>query len=678
MIRARVGLAAVALGLLASSAATAQAKLAIARNGPVPGAAGVINLPYFVQDSRGNQWRVYQGGWVQQQGNQPLYSQGAQITINGNQPNNNNNQGRIDDKTGELVLENMNAQGLVVTRRIFIDKEQALVRYIDIIKNPGAQAVQAQIQIQTNFNYGVNATQIVQDPKRKGQELAWVAQTGAGPAVMEIYAGKGAKSAFDILGPNQNSYIQGTMAATIAPGKEVAFMHMHGIVPTVDTGVQFVKGFKEAQLLRSIPRELRKIIVNFATGQNFIGDVEILRGDVMDVIELRGGDQYRGTLREPSFTLETFYGKVELPVQQVIGMINVGRFRPRQLVITTDGQIFGGRLAKDTLDLELSSKQVIKVPLAQVTRVGYRKREGEPEEWTFEKPIVLMRTGERVGVRMPSEPFTVVTRYGKLQINAASIASIWLQSEEHGVHEIRLTDGSRFAGLLDATSFPMKLDDATGQQVTFPASSVARIQFTNKAADPEAAPATLTLANEDVLVGSLAGKLAVDTAFDTIAVNAEEIKSLTHPTAGSLDVSITLWDGSTLSGQLREQELSCHLASGLAMNVPVALVQEYQQPQPAPSAQMVERIKAVVADLNADDWRQRDRAEAALTAMGPVAISILKKIRADQPPEAQQRIDSIVKELEKQRDGPKGSGAKTPPAPIVEPPEIDLELKLDN
>src|SRR5437870_1022504 len=57
------------------------------------GPGGVVNLPYFVQDNKGNQWRVYQGGWLQQQGNMPLYSQGAQLTINGNQPNMNNNQG---------------------------------------------------------------------------------------------------------------------------------------------------------------------------------------------------------------------------------------------------------------------------------------------------------------------------------------------------------------------------------------------------------------------------------------------------------------------------------------------------------------------------------------------------------------------------------------------------------
>jgi hypothetical protein len=645
------------------------------------GPGGVVNLPYYVQDNKGNQWRVYQGGWLQQQGNMPLYSQGAQIMINGNQPNMNNNQGRMDDKTGELVIENLQAQnGLVVTRRIFVDKEQSLVRYVDVIKNTGNQPVQAQVQIQTNFNYGVQNSQVISDPKRKGQELAWVAQTGGGASVMEIYGGKGAKTVFNINPQGNNNYVQATINPTIAPGKEVALMHMHAVVASVDAGAQFVKNMRESQILKSVPKDLRKILINFAGGQAFIGDIEILRGDLLDVIEVKGGDQYKGTLKEANFSLQTFYGKVELPVEQVIGVINVGRYRPRQLLVTTDGQIFGGKLAKDTIDLELSSKQVIKVPLTQITRVGYRKRSGEPEEWTFEKPIVLMRSGERVGIKLPTEPIAVVTRYGRLTIKPETVAAILLQTEDSGVHQVTLTDGSKFAGLLDATSFPMTLDNGSGaeQKVTFPASAVARMQFTNKVADGDDDDrATLTMANDDVLVGTLGGKLAVDTAFDTISINAGEIKSLTHPTPGSLDVSVTLWDGTTLSGQLQDQELACHLTSGLDVKVPVALLAEYQQPQPAPADQMVDRIKATVKELNAEDWKVRDHAEATLVAMGPVAIGVLKELRPSQPPEAQQRIDSVIKELEKQRDSaPKPTSGPKPGAGAA--PEPAIELQIDN
>jgi hypothetical protein len=674
------GAALVLVGLVAGEA-SAQRVVRPPRGAVGPG--GAVNLPFMVNDNKGNNWRVYQGGWIQQQGNQPLYSQGAQITVNGNPPNMNNNQARLDEKTGELIFENMDADGIAVTRRVLVDREQGLVRYIDILKNTGAQPAQVQVQIQSNFNYGFQSTQPVEDPRRKGQELAWVAQSGAGPSIMEVYAGKGAKNVFQITGQAQNNFLQATISPTIPAGKEVALMHLHGVVPTVDAGVQFVKGMKEAHLLRSIPREIRKLIINFATGQNYIGDVEILRGDLLDVVELKGGDQFKGTLRETSFALETFYGKVELPVEQVIGLINVGRFRPRQLVITSDGQIFGGRLSKETIDLELSSKQVTKIPLAQVARMGYRKRDGEPEEWTFDKPLVLMRTGERVGVQMPIEPVTVLTRYGKLALKPETIASVVLQAEEHGVHEVLLTDGSRFAGLVDAASFPMKLEAGAAaaggppaaQEVTFPASGVARLQFSGKVAEPDEKTPTLVLNNEDVLVGTLAGRLAVDTAFDTIEVTAEEIRSLTHPTAGSLDVSVTLWDGSTLSGQLQDQELSCKLVSGATMRVPVALVREYQQPQPAPSGQMVERIKAVVLELNADDWKQRDRAEATLVGMGSVAAGILRELKASQPPEAQQRIDSVLKQLEKLD----GSSAGAPePAAEAGPAEPEVELQIEN
>jgi hypothetical protein len=62
---------------------------------------------------------------------------------------------------------------------------------------------------------------------------------------------------------------------------------------------------------------------------------------------------------------------------------------------------------------------------------------------------------------------------------------------------------------------------------------------------------------------------------------------------------------------------------------------------------MVERIRSVVAELNADDWKQRERAEAQLIAMGSAVISVLRELGPGQPPEAQQRIDSILKQLEK-------------------------------
>jgi len=70
---------------------------------------------------------------------------------------------------------------------------------------------------------------------------------------------------------------------------------------------------------------------------------------------------------------------------------------------------------------------------------------------------------------------------------------------------------------------------------------------------------------------------------------------------------------------------------------------------------MMDRIKAIVADLNADDWKQRDAAEEQLVKIGAGVGPTLKALRDQQPPEAQQRIDSVLKKLGK----PAAAGSAT-------------------
>ncbi len=628
-------------------------------------AGGSLNLPYPVNDNAGNQWFIYQGGWLQQQGNNQVYGQGAMLQINGQQPSMRSNQARMDEKTGEIVFENMTAQqGFAVTRRILPMREEGAIRYIDIIKNPQGNELALNLTITSNINYGVQSAETIPDPRRKGQNLAWVAQTHNNRTAVEVYAGKGAKVAPTINWQQGNNVVNASLQTTVPANGEIAIMHLHATATSAAAGTEWVNGLKESALLKTIPPELRKLIVNFVTGQGYIGDRELLRGDLFDVIELRGGDQMKGTLKEPSYKLETFYGAIELPVERVIALMNVGDFRPRQLIVTVDGEIFGGKLAKDTLAMELSSGQITEVPLSQVTRAGYRKRPDEPEEWKFDKPFMIMRSGDRVAVAMPEQRIEVITRYGPLKIDPKTIAAVVFQSEEHGVHEVRLTDGSRFAGLVSATQFDMKLAGSGPEQVVkFPASGIGRMQFVAEfpEVDEDATP-TLKLANEDTLVGTLSGQLKLDTAFDTLTVDAAQVRKLAHSSDAALDVQITLWDQSIVSGQLQEPQVQCALKSGLVLSVPVALVREYDHPEPQPSTAMVEKIEETVAKLNAEDWKERDGAESQLTEMGAIVAPVLKSMRDAQPPEAQQRIDKVLAAVA----GLKGKHAASPAATAVE------------
>jgi hypothetical protein len=206
--------------------------------------------------------------------------------------------------------------------------------------------------------------------------------------------------------------------------------------------------------------------------------------------------------------------------------------------------------------------------------------------------------------------------------------------------------------------------------VKFPASSISRFQLAGKMPDPDPSAPTLQLANEDLLVGSVTGQLKVDTAFDTLTVNAGEIKTLTLNKESGVDVQVVLWDGTTMSGQLQQLELPVTLAGGLQMKVPVALLEEYSQPQPQPSDEMAARIKKEVEGLNSDDWKQRDRAKAKLISIGPVAIPVLKQLVDAQSEEGRNGIAEVLKALEAERDQPKGGGAPAGGAPGFPAPQF--------
>jgi hypothetical protein len=609
----------------------------------VPGAGGRVNLPYTVSDPAGGMWFIYNDGALRQQMGPAVFAQGGMLTLDGNNFNAPNNQGTIDAKTTELVLENQQMNGLSVTRRILFDKDDSYVRYIDIIHNSGNQDRAVNVGLQTVLNWGVQQSELVPDPKHKDQNLAWTGMTGMGKCVLEVYGGSGGKNIPTISYQNGNNVIQTNCAVVVPAGKDAAILHLHLFVQSVDAGVKFVNDLKMSKLLKGLPSALRRQIVNFAAGDNGFADLEILRGDVFDVVELRGGDQFKGTLRESGYNLTGFYGSVDLAADRVVAMNNVGLAHPRQLVVTSDGEIFGGHLDKQTIDIALTSGQVISIPLSQISRVGYRKRADEPEEWNLDKPMVLMRGGDRVAVLPPAEKIAVATRYGPLDLDASTVAAIVFQGDETVLHDIYLIDGSKFAGLVSVDALEMHLSGAgPDQSVRFPISGMARLQL-GKAADTEADNPSLLLVNQDQLVGSLEGDLKLETTFDTIDLDGRQIRHMGRTDDGT---QVTLWDGSTITGQIVESTVPCRLQCGVLLNVPASLLKEYNQPYPQPSADTVKQIEATAADLNADDWRQRDRAEAQLTAMGPAVIGVLRNLRSQAAPEAQQRIDAIIKQLQ--------------------------------
>ncbi|MDB5318527.1 MAG: hypothetical protein JWN40_158 [Phycisphaerales bacterium] len=610
-----------------------------------------VPLPYTSPDKDGNTWMVHFYGYLQQQGNMPVYSNAGVLSINGTNSSGRvvQRQVKIDGKTGELILENLQMGTVNVTRRFQFNKDEGYVRIIDVLKNTQNRDMPVQLALNANVNYGIQSAQTIADPKKKNQNYAWVGTTSANnKAVVEIFNGINIKTPFSIDYQPGNSQVVGNLSTTIPANKEIAIMHIHAVANSAAEGQDLVKKFKESKALKDVAPSLRKLIVNFNAGSAFYGDYEILRGDLFDVVEMRTGDQFRGNLKDASYKIDTFYGPVTIPAEKVLCVISLGAVRPRQLLFTIDGDVIGGKLEKDKVALELSDGQTMEIPLAGIARVGYRKRAGEVEDPILDKPFVLMRTGERIAIQMPTAPITVHTRFGPMNLQPASLTALVFQNEEHAVHEVRMTDGTRLAALVDSVQLEAKLA-SSDQTIKFPLISAARLQLKPETPESDEPAPQLRLTNEELMVGTLAGKLKLDTGFSLLTLDADGIKTLTRVKESPQDVQVSLWDETSFRGQLQEPEVTCITKGGLEVKVPIALIEEYTQPAPKPSGAIVTKIKELVTELNADDWSARQKAQEKLSGMGPIAASVLRDLRSAQPEEAQSRIDQILGALDKKK-----------------------------
>lgn len=654
---AMAALSAWLLGSLCGSSSRGQV-LAVAST---PSPAQLVNLPFAFHDDVGSNWDIQPDGSIGDGGND-LYDGGAKLLVN-NQPfQPSGAQPTMDAAHNEIVIPPMTLNGLNITRRISVNAHQSWCRYVEVLENSAGQAQHVELRLTFSMGGPPTMLQPVDDPKKKDRQVGLALGNPQNNFVTLIGAGRGSAMIPQFQAQQGVKDVALVYQIDVPAKKTVAVVWVQLRRPTFDQASKANDEIKDGDYLNGIDPALAKVAVNFRRTGKMIGDEEILRGEISDIVELRGGDQYKGTLKETGYHLTTTYGPIDLPAERVVSLINTGRFRPRQLIVTVDGEVFGGELQTSSLKLEMSSGQTIDVPLKEIARLGYRKRAGEPEEWVFNRPMVSLRTGERMIVGTPSAPFELLTRFGRVQLKSSCVQAIVFESDEHASQEIHLTDGSEFTALLEAPELEFRLMDTTSSQaVKIPCGAIARLQVAPPNPSDDAEKPALTLANNETLVGTLTGAMKLDTAFDTITVNAEQIAHLQRIENSTTDVQVTLWDKSTVSGQLETASLRCALNCGTELDVPVAIVQQYVQPLPQPSAAEVERIKAAVADLDADDWKQRDRAQAVLMEMGPAVCGELNKLRSAQPAEAQGRIDAILDQLNKI----KKAASATPPAALL-------------
>ena len=616
-----------------------------------------VPLPYIFRDTFGSQWDVLYDGSIGDGGND-LYDGGGRLFINNNaQYMTQNQQATLDAARNELIFPPMAFAGLNISRRVAVLPALSTLRYTEILENTSAAPVHVQLRCYFNMGGSVQQALPLADRRKGGQALGY-AIGDQNNSVAMVGAGRGSKVVPRFNFRQNDDNVDIFYDVDVPPRQTVAVVHCQVRRHSASESQAAWNQIKDRDLLKDIPRDIRRHLVNFPTGDAFVGDMEILRGDAQDVVELRGGDTCRGTLKIDRFNLQTPYGPLTFTPDKIVAILNVGAFRPSQLLVTREGEIFGGRLDVPTIRFQFTGGQVTQIPLTQITRIGYRKRPGEPEEWNFEnKTMAYLASGERMRVRLPGADFNLATPSGPLRLNPAVVSSIVFQGGENNVPEVHLTDGSHFSALTGTGAFDLTLVGLGSEQhACIPAAALARFSFSPEG-DVEQLEPLLTMSNHDQFVGALGGTLSLQTPFDTIHIEGAQIKKLVHTRQGGQDVQITLWDDSTLSGRLVEARVSCQLKCGVTVSVPVALVDSYAQPVPTPSAPMVRRIHEMARALDDRSWNIRRQAQDEILSIGVPAIAVLKQLQPTAPVEAGQRIALIIEDLSSELES-----RKTPPA----------------
>lgn len=620
--------------------------LALLCCGPVRAqvAGDTVQLPCTLNDGMGVNWDIQMDGSVGDGGNDQ-YDGGGHLYLDGNiQWQSERPQAQLDRSNNELIFAPVSHRGLRIARRVAVDPEKGYCRWAEVIENPTERAISVQLLI--NFNYGTSLTNV--QPIRQAkteQTIGLLMQDGRQKGFAVITAGRKAKVLPQLDAQLNNDDLNIACDVQVPPRKTVVLVHVQAPRMDVPGASSFAEQMSDRDYIATLPRELRRCVINFPTGESLLGDLEMLRGDLDDLIELPTGDLLHGTVHIGPLTVDSDLGPLHAAAGEVVSIMRLADAPVRHLVICADGQMLSGRV-DGAVKLMRGDGVPMEIPLASIARVGMRRRPGEGEQLPAVAPSVHLVDMSRLAIAMPGEPVQLATRFGRLALPPAAIQRIdW--SEASPLARVHLRDGGQFAAAGLADGMPVTIS-RLGKTIDVPMHRLARLVLDSSSTPDSAAKAGTLTAGEDALVGSLVGSVHIETAFEQIAVDSGQIASLRA--MGQGDVQLALGDRSVISGRLMEKALSFQAGCGPMLSIPTGLVQEYVHPRPQIGSGLKSAIEKLVIQLEAMDDPTRQDAERKLIHLGSAIIPQVQELSKSAPPQVQQLLSAIIKQIESAED----------------------------
>jgi len=614
-----------------------------------------VNFTYTVNDGAGYRWDIQYYGTIGQ-GTNYAYSGGLYLQINGSSVHS-NGRGWMSPAGDEVEIGPYTRNSVKVYRRVKVYKDRGLARWLDIYENTTAQDITLNVRVYSNTNW-VIGTRVFSSGKGMftAKDFAFVTQSQGGnaPALFHFVCGRKSKLRPTVNIRNNQVYVN--YGLTVPASKTAVICYFESQNHSASALVKLMKTFRPRDALKDLPSSARKLIVNLPVSMD-IDDIELERTESADVVFNKNGDPIYGTISNRGFSLQTLFGQMTVPAEEVIGMVSAGQEDERFRILLKGGQIVAGRLAADAkVQVTMPAGGTLQVPFGDVRQCSYRISADRPEETAFAGPLMILRTGDRVAFDGQSAGLKLRTRHGMVDLAARDLLHIALDNPGNAVHRVTFLNGSKLAGFLEPEKIPLTLK--LGPKLAIDRHMVAQIRF---AEDEKTDPTldSVTLSNGDELFGRLAAEeFTLRTDYGAVTLRPENIREMAFSRTHLGRAALQLWDGSVLRGQCRADALGFEITPGPTVQIYIGQFVHVRRSQALPPKEIREKLQRLVGQLGAESYKDRQAATEALVKMGKGIVPMLRKYLTTSDPEVRQRIEDIIDRL-----GGSGSAAP-PPAPM--------------
>ena len=600
-----------------------------------------VNFNWQTNDGAGFRWDVQYYGSIGQ-GTNYAYSGGLYCQVSGSNITG-NGVGWINAAADEIEIGPYGSSNVNCYRRVKIFKDRGLARWLDIFENPGSADVTVPIAIYTCTNYTINRTVTSTGGGVFGQnDWAFVTKTSNAqtPALLHLVCGSRAKIRPTVQIQSNQIYVRYNL--TVPAGKTVMLCYFESQGNSFEDHVKRMKTFRVSKMLRDLSPSVRRLIVNWSRTGGFDG-VDLDRAENTDTVIETNGDGKFGAITNKSFKIQTIFGELELPAEQVIGMAGEeggGRIR----VAMTSGQIVCGRIATTKLLLRPSvGGMVLQIPLSRIRQWSFRISKQRPEDVPFSGPLAMLRTGDRLAFDGVNLELKFRTRHGTVDLAAGDLMNITMDNAGNAVHRATFLNGSFLGGFLEPEKLDLQLK--IGSRLKIPRDMISQMVF---ATEEKASPllTRVVLTNEDELLGRLdVETIKVTTDYGPMELRPCNIRALAFSKTHLGRVVMHLWDNSTHRGQLQRKYLTVRIMPGPSLKIHVGQLAGILRPQALPPEKVLKSVQRYVAQLGAESYKDREAAKKALIKLGKGIIPLLQKYMHNGDPQVRQSIEDIIEKL---------------------------------